>query len=73
MPSPSDIPITPDRDWEADTKPGDSLWITVAKTSVCIRHTDDGVSVDLYPVGQEDESLSGAWVTHAECEPDEDA
>lgn len=64
--------ITPDKDWVASIEPGEGIWITVAHCSVNIKHGDDGVSVTLYPVGQEDrDSLSEAWATHDECKPEE--
>jgi hypothetical protein len=48
-----------------------SCWVTVGNISVYIRRNDEGVSVDLYPRGDEDsESLSGCWATFAEAEPD---
>lgn len=41
----------------------DTCWITVKTVSVYIRKCDDGVSVDLYELGQEDEpSEAGTWL-----------
>jgi hypothetical protein len=34
---------------------GERCWITVKKLSICIRTTDEGVVVDIYPFGREDE------------------
>ena len=51
-----------------------SAWITVGNISVYIRKSDEGVAVDLFPVGGEalENSLAGTWVTFAEAEPVED-
>lgn len=50
----------------ADTR---SAWVQVDNITVYVRRDDEGVSVDLYPVGQEDaESLAGAWLTFGEAE-----
>ena len=47
-----------------------SAWITVGNISVYIRKSDEGVSVDLFPLGDEmTESLAGTWLTFAEAEP----
>jgi hypothetical protein len=48
-----------------------SCWVTVGNISVYIRRNDEGVSVDLYPLGDEDaESIASCWATFAEAEPD---
>ena len=50
-----------------------SCWITVGNISVYIKKGDDGVSVDLYPLGDEmASSLASTWLTYAEAEPVED-
>jgi hypothetical protein len=50
-----------------------SAWITVGNISVYIRKSDEGVAVDLFPVGDEmSDSLAGTWLTFAEAEPVED-
>lgn len=50
-----------------------SLWVGVDNISVYIRRNDEGVSVDLYPKGDEDaESLAGTWALFADAEPDAD-
>lgn len=60
--------IQPGRDYTAATKPGDTLWIAVAGTSVHLKHGDEGVSVTLYAAGREDgESIGETWASHAEC------
>jgi len=51
----------------------DSCWITVNNLSVYVMKTDEGVSVDIYPLGAEDgESLGSTWVLYSEAETDED-
>lgn len=50
------------------------LWIGVDNISVYIRRNDEGVSVDLYPMGAEDgESLAGTWALFQDAEADEPA
>jgi hypothetical protein len=49
-----------------------SCWITVDNLSVYILRTDEGVSVDIFPVGCEaDESLAGCWALNQEADDDE--
>ena len=47
-----------------------SCWITVNNVSVYIQRTDEGVAVDLWPLGMEDKDLSigGTWITFAEAQ-----
>jgi len=46
-----------------------SCWITVGNISVYIKKGDDGVSVDLYPLGDEmASSLASTWLTYAEAD-----
>lgn len=46
-----------------------AAWVQVDNISVYVRRNDEGVSVDLYPVGHEDaESLAGTWLTFGEAE-----
>ncbi len=48
-----------------------SVWVTVDNISVYVRRTDEGVAVDLYPVGEEmEDSLCGTWALFSEAEPD---
>lgn len=56
-----------------------SVWITVDNVSVYVRRNDEGVSVDLYPKGDEmSDSLAGTFITFEEAilepedEPDTD-
>ena len=50
-----------------------SAWVTVGNISVYIQKAAEGVSVDLFPLGDEmSESLAGTWLTFAEAEPVED-
>lgn len=50
-----------------------SAWVQVENISVYVRRNDEGVSVDLFPVGQEDGgSLVGTWLTFDEAKLDED-
>jgi hypothetical protein len=52
---------------------GRSALVTVGNISVYIARTDEGVSVDLYPHGQEmADSLAGTWATFAEAEAEID-
>lgn len=47
---------------------GDTVWLSVGNLSVYVRKHDDGVSVDLFPLGKEDEeALSGTWVSFNEA------
>lgn len=49
-----------------------SAWVKVGSISAYIRRTDEGVSVDLLPAGQEDaEAVGSTWATFAECEADD--
>jgi hypothetical protein len=49
----------------------DSIWITVNNISVYIKRNDEGVSVDLYPLGLEmNDALASTWLTFAEAEPE---
>lgn len=48
-----------------------SVWITVDNVSVYVRRNDEGVSVDLYPKGEEmNDSLAGTFVTYEEATPE---
>ncbi len=48
-----------------------AVWVEVQNISVHIRRNDEGVSVDLFPVGREDaESLVGTWLTFDEAQVD---
>jgi hypothetical protein len=45
-----------------------SVWITVGNISVYIKRNDEGVSVDLYPLDDENSDfLAGCWLTFAEA------
>lgn len=47
----------------------DLVWITVGNISVYLRRTNEGVAIDLYPVGQEmHDSLAGTWALFSEAE-----
>jgi len=45
-----------------------SVWIGVDGISVCVTRNDEGVSVDLYAKGHEDNSLQGTYLHFAEAE-----
>ena len=47
-----------------------SCWVTVNNVSVYIQRTDEGVAVDLWPVGLESQPLSvaGTWMTFDEAQ-----
>jgi len=49
-----------------------SCWVTVGNISVYIQRTDEGVAVDLWPCGMEDQplSVSGTWLTFEEAQED---
>jgi hypothetical protein len=49
-----------------------SCWVSVNNVSIYIQRTDEGVAVDLWPLGLEDRdlSISGAWLTFAEAQED---
>lgn len=48
------------------------LWIGVDNISVYIRRNDEGVSVDLYPLGAEDgDSMAGTWALFQDAEADD--
>jgi hypothetical protein len=48
-----------------------SAWIGVDGISVCVTRNDEGVSVDLYAKGREDDSLAGTYLHFAEVEDEE--
>lgn len=45
-----------------------NVWIGVDGISVCVTRNDEGVSVDLYAKGHEDNSLQGTYLHFAEAE-----
>lgn len=48
------------------------LWVEVNNISVYIRRNDEGVSVDLYPLGAEDgESMAGTWALFQDAAADD--
>ena len=71
-----DASIRPSDDESRDTDcvlHGDSCWITVGDASVYLSKSDDGVSVDVYPLGKEmDGSIIDAWVTWDELKTEEE-
>jgi hypothetical protein len=47
---------TPDgEDFTANIEKNESVWLTVGKHSLYIKRTDEGVVVDIFMVGSEDE------------------
>jgi len=49
----------------------DGFWITVGVGSIYVRKTDEGISVDIYPVNQEDkEAIASCYVFDHELESD---
>lgn len=49
-----------------------SVYITVENISVYVKRDDEGVSVDLFPLGREmEESLAGTWATYDEAKSEE--
>ena len=67
--------LTLDVDGSADndyTLNDESVWITVGNISVYIKKGDEGVSVDLYPTGAEnDGAIVGTYALYAEAESEE--
>ena len=50
----------------------EGVWLTVKNVSVWVRQGPDGVSVSLYPAGQElEDSLGETWVTYSEAMEDD--
>jgi len=50
----------------------EGVWITVKNVSVWVGQGTEGVSVSLYPAGQEfGDSLGETWVTYSEAMEDE--
>ena len=48
-----------------------SVWLTVDNLSVYVVRNDEGVSVDIFPKGDEDGgSIAGTWATYDEGNPD---
>lgn len=59
-------------DWTLDNT-ARSVWITVDNISVYIVRNDDGVSVDLFAKGREnDGSLAGTWALAQEAATEEE-
>lgn len=48
------------------------VWLTVENISVHVKKDDDGVSVDLFALGKEDDSLGGNWLLYSEAAGGED-
>lgn len=44
---------TNETDFTADTKPGDSFWLSIGKFSLWIQHLKEGVVIDAYPASNE--------------------
>lgn len=52
--------LNPDVNYEI--RNDESVWITVGDKSVHVKHGDDGVSVTIYPLGEEEEdSIAETW------------
>lgn len=51
----------------------DYVWVRVDSLNLCITRTDEGVVVDIFKAGKEDEPpLTGTWVNFNEAEEEED-
>lgn len=75
-PADLELPALSQEDGNADneyTLNDNTAWITVGNISVYIRKGDEGVSVDLYPVGGEmEEPIASTWATYLEAQPNEE-
>jgi hypothetical protein len=51
----------------------DSVWITVGNISVHVRKQDEGVTIDLYPLGKESSNyFTSTYMTFQEAENEKD-
>lgn len=56
-----------------DIEKSNNVWISVKNISVCVTANDEGVSVDLYPLEQEDcESITSTYAFYDEAEDNND-
>lgn len=56
-----------------DVQKSNNLWVTVNNISVCVKANDEGVSVDLYSLDQEDsQSIASTYAFYSEAENYED-
>jgi hypothetical protein len=67
--NPSDVPAQKIGS-EVEMEPEENrIWVTVKNFSVSILKTDEGVSVDIYPLGKEDEdSVACTYAFDSEVE-----
>jgi len=58
---------------EVRLEKGDHLSIVAGNAEVIVKHDDDGVAVDIWPLEdvKTDAPLGSTWVTHKEIEQDD--
>jgi|VirMetMinimDraft_7_1064189.scaffolds.fasta_scaffold00786_7 hypothetical protein len=50
-------------------KEAQSVWVTIDNLSLYVRRTDEGVAVDIYPVGMEmEDPIVGTWCLRSEAQ-----
>jgi hypothetical protein len=61
----------PNRDYVADLDKNESLWLTVGLASLHIKRTDEGIVVDIWAKGAEDEEpIASTYAFDSELELD---
>lgn len=62
------IGLEPEGDYRLQ---GGSAWITVGPHSVYLRKTDEGIAVDIYPLGEENsDSIASTYAFDADAQPE---
>lgn len=60
----------PDGDYVANLAKNEALWLTVANASLHIKRTDEGIVVDIWPKGREDqEPVASTYAFDSELDP----
>lgn len=60
----------PDGDYVANLAKNEALWLTVANASLHIKRTDEGIVVDIWPKGREDEEpVASTYAFDSELDP----
>ncbi len=69
----ANIVILPSQEVEFKSNIGDSVWITVGKFSLHLKHGDEGVSATFYPLDREDRcSIAETYVFHDQADDDDE-